>query len=339
MRYLTTGILIAFVQLTAAQTTFIVDGFSDEYYGKVQINDTTEILSAGSVAIFSKKQNKEIIRVDSDELATNLHQGKLVANIRSLPYGKQSLIMYGDYNFDNKKDFAICDGQNSCYHGPSFKIYLATKKGFSYSKAFTRLTQEYCGMFEVNSDTKTLHTFTKSGCCMHAFSEFVVEKNIPKAIKVVTEQNEIAYNIITVETRDGKQMRAQTVKTIDVNREGIKVVLSFMIPESGKNVILFNCNDRTLNCAILQADKTVEFSFPVETIYKNPDFSYDTSANNQSLTFSSGKTTYTIYDNLTELKMRVCVDGTCSDILADGSTKIGTLQKLLDVKLDNVVIR
>jgi hypothetical protein len=33
----------------------------------------------------------------------------------------KSLIMYEDFNFDGKKDLAICDGQNSSYHLPSLR--------------------------------------------------------------------------------------------------------------------------------------------------------------------------------------------------------------------------
>lgn len=49
--------------------------------------------------------------------------------------------MYEDFNFDGNKDFAIMDGQNSCYHGPSYRIYLAADKGFSFNEAFTRLAR------------------------------------------------------------------------------------------------------------------------------------------------------------------------------------------------------
>ena len=77
-----------------------------------------------------KKNKKQLIKINSDELTFTLHKGKVLANVKELPYGKQSSILYEDFNFDGIKDFAIMDGQNSCYHGPSFQIYLATNKGF-----------------------------------------------------------------------------------------------------------------------------------------------------------------------------------------------------------------
>jgi hypothetical protein len=64
------------------------------------------------------------------------------------------------------------------------------------------------------------------------------------------------------------------------------VILSFIIAENGKKIILYNINDRTLNYALLRKD-TVEFFFPIETVYKNPDFRFDSSATGLSVTFTT----------------------------------------------------
>lgn len=323
--------------LTFAQTVFTVDNFSKDYYGKVEISDTTEVFSKGWVAIYNRKTNKQIIKVVSEELAFSLHDGKVFANIKSSPYGEQSLIMYEDYNFDGKKDFAIEDGQNSCYHGPSFKIYLATNKGFSYSEAFTKLAQEYCGMFQVDYSEKKIYTMTKSGCCWHQFSEFIVKNNKPKAIKIITEEQDFAFNIFTEETWNGKRMIKKQEKTIDTEQEGIQIILSFIVPENGKKVILFNINDRTLNYAILRKDSTVEFSYPIETVYQNPDFKFNKSKTNRSVTFSNKSATYKIYERPTELGIEITIDGKTYNLLGDNKTKTGGLDNLLKVQLDNVV--
>jgi hypothetical protein len=170
-----------------SQTTFVIDNFSKDYFGKLFIADTTEVFSKGWIAIFDKKSKKQLIKINSDELTFELHKGKVLANIKELPYGEQSQILYEDYNFDGKKDFAIMDGQNSCYHGPSFQIYLATDNGFKQSPEFTKLSQYYCGMFDIDYKTKTIHTMTKSGCCWHQYSEFKVKDNKPYPIKIIEE--------------------------------------------------------------------------------------------------------------------------------------------------------
>jgi hypothetical protein len=337
MKTVSTILFFLLTHLTFGQTVFSVDGFAKDYYGKVEISDTLEVFSKGWVAIYDRKTNKQIIKVVSDELALSIHDGKAIANIKSLPYGEQSLIMYDDFNFDGKKDFAIEDGQNSCYHGPSFKIYLATNKGFSFNEEFTRLAQEYCGMFQVDCNEKKISTMSKSGCCWHEFSEFVVENNKPKAIKIITDQQDLPFNILTEQTWNGKTMLKKTTKTIDIEQEEIQVILSFIVPENGKKVILYKINDRTLNYALVRKDSTVEFSYPIETVYQNPDFKFDNTSNNRSVTFTNESASYKIYDRPVELGMEITVDGKTYNLVGENKTRRGGLDNLLKVQLDNVV--
>lgn len=336
MRISATILLAILTSLTYAQKVFIVDNLSKDFYGKIQISDTSEVFSKGWVAIYERKTNKQIIKVASEELALTVHEGKAIANIRSLPYGEQSLIMYDDFNFDGKKDLAISDGQNSCYHGPSFKIYLANGKGFLYNKEFTRLAQEYCGMFNIDDEAKKIYTMTKSGCCWHEFSEFIVVNNKPKAVKIVTNEQEIPFTIYTEETWNGKSMIKKSVKTIDPDQEGIEVILSFKIPENDKQIILYNINDRMLYYALVQKDSTVEFSYPIEAVYQSPDFQFDNTLNNFGVTFINKSTIYKVYERLNEIGITINADGKTYNWIGDLNTKKGSLGILQKVKLDNV---
>jgi hypothetical protein len=83
MKALTTILLTIFTTVTLAQNIFTVDNFSKDYYGKIQISDTSEVFSKGWVAIYDRRTNKQIIKVASDELALTLHDGKAFANIKS----------------------------------------------------------------------------------------------------------------------------------------------------------------------------------------------------------------------------------------------------------------
>lgn len=341
MKILTTLFLLIVSNSIFAQVVFTVDNFSKDYYGKVAIEDTSEVFSKGWVAIFDTKTNKQLVKVTSDELALELHEGKVVANIKELHYGEQSLIMYDDYNFDGRRDLAIEDGQNSCYHGPSYKVYLATKKGFAYSKDFTKLAQDYCGMFDIDSSNKIISTMTKSGCCWHQYSEFVVENNKPKAIKIVEDdQTDFPYGIHSEEIWNGKKMVKTAHRTIDLEQEGIKIVLSFTAEQNDKQVVLFNINDRTLNYALVQKDGTVEFSYPIETVYQNPDFKFDTAQTTRYVSFVNKNARYRIYEDK-DGKVGIEIGVGNKDYMwlgLDGS-KQGSLDELLRVKLDNVVIR
>jgi len=53
----------------------------------------------GAIVIYDKKTGREVIKVSSDELAfDHPADGKVAANIKELPYGEQSVIMYDDFN-------------------------------------------------------------------------------------------------------------------------------------------------------------------------------------------------------------------------------------------------
>ena len=337
MKYFKTLFLLLIINLTYGQVTFNVNNISKDYFGKIYISDTTEVFSQGWVGIFDKKSKKQLIKVTADELTYNLHEGKLLANIKQLPYGEQSQIMYEDYNFDGKKDFAIMDGQNSCYHGPSFQIYLATTNGFKLSNEFTRLAQEYCGMFYVDSKEKKISTMTKSGCCWHQFSEFIVENNKPKVIKIVEEGGmDFPYSTYSEEVWNGKKMITTIKTTINLEEEGIKPILRFHIDKNGKDIILFNINDRTLNYAVINKDDSVEFSYPIETIYQNPDFTFNKKEN--TIVFKNKNVTYKIYNDIDKVGIQINIDGKLYDWSGNNMTKKGTLENLLVTKLDNVVI-
>jgi hypothetical protein len=303
MKYLTTTLLLFLFNLTFAQTTFKVNNFAKDYYGKIFISDTSEVFSKGWVAIYDTKSQKQIIKVEAEELALSLHDGKALANIKQLPYGEQSSIMYEDYNFDGIKDFAIEDGQNSCYHGPSFRIYLGTKNGFKFSPEFTVLAQDYCGMFQVDYKQKKISVMTKDGCCWHQFSEFIVENNKPKVIKIVEDdQMNFPYNYYSEQNWDGKKMVLTSKSMINLEEDGIKTILSFTVDKNQKQVVLFNINDRTLNYVLIDKNDEVEFSYPINTIYQNPDFNFDKKTILLHLKIKMLLIQYTIVSILLELR-------------------------------------
>lgn len=337
MRFLFVIAFFFMSNVTFSQKTFKVDNFSKDYFGKVFISDTSEVFSQGWIGIYDRNTKNQLIKVKSDELAIELHNGQLLANIKELPYGEQSLIIYEDFNFDGVKDFAIEDGQNSCYHGPSFKIYLADKSGFRLDSDFTRLAQEYCGMFDINRSDSTISTMAKDGCCWHQFSEFKVVNNKLQAI-VITEDDktDFPYETISKETWNGTKMIKTSQKTIYLDDERVKIILSFKVNNKGKEVVLFNINDRTLNYALLVKDEYVEFSFPREKIYKNPDFEYD--SQKSTLTFRNGKATYIVHDKDTDFGIEILVNGKRYFWEGDKSTSHGSLDKLKINQLDNVTI-
>ena len=320
------------------QKTFDVQNFSEDYYGKVYLEQPAEVFSKGWVAIYQKKNNKQLIKIDSDELAGDTENGKIKANVKELPYGEQSIIIYQDFNFDGIKDFAIMDGQNSCYHGPSFQIYLAGKiKGkFTQSPAFTNLAQDYCGMFDVDQKAKMLSTMTKSGCCWHQYSEYIVVNNRPKAVKIV-EDDAMNFPFSTLSTQiwNGKRMVETLKRTVDFDNEALKKLFSFKT-ENGGEVILFSY-DSSLHYAFINKSGNVDFAYPKDSAQEEPSFTLDSKENPTTLSFTNKNAVYKIYESTDhKIGVQVNVNGKLTDIAGDVKTSKGNLRQIVGANLENV---
>lgn len=296
-------------------TTFLVDNFSDEYYGKVHISDTSEVFSPGWISIIEKKTERELIKVDAEELTFDLHEGEILANIKELPYGEQSSILFEDFNFDGMKDFAIMDGQNSCYHGPSYQIFLATPKGFTLSPEFTSLAQDYCGMFDVDISTQRIFTMTKSGCCWHQFSEFKVKNNIPYPIKVVEES--LSFSGLTWDYSEenliNEEIQYSDYQMLAVELNTKNLLLQFEI-DKGKKMQIFIFENQ-LHYAFLDAEEKIELLY-------SGDFQYDQKKN--TLNFFNLNTQYSVYEDA----IRITTSSKNQERKSIKGSQVGSLKNL-----------
>ncbi|WP_110309056.1 XAC2610-related protein [Dysgonomonas alginatilytica] len=319
-----------------SQVTFVTDSFSDHYYGKVYVADTTEILSPGWIAIYKKGTDKELIRVEAEDLAVSYTNNSVEVNVKELPYGEQSVIMYEDFNFDGIKDFAIQDGQNSCYHGPSYQIYLAEKGQFVFSDEFTSLAQNYCGMFGVSSEDKQLYTMTKSGCCWHQFARFDVVQNKPREVYRLEEGIDFSipqfFNTTIFEWNGKKLVETSSVRNLSVDIKDC--LFSFDIPAKKKKVVLFN-SDEYITYAFLNEFNEVEYFYPNDK--DTASFELTTRNESDTLRFSTKDAQYIIYNTDTKVGIKVITKGKIYDMPGDVySRESGRMFYLFDYGLVNL---
>ncbi|MDR6782776.1 XAC2610-related protein [Pedobacter africanus] len=308
-----------------AQTVFRVDDFSKEYYGKIVISDTTET-SPGWVGIYKRSNNKRIIKVNATRTDW------LLWEVES--EGRQNAIIYKDFNFDGLKDFAVQDGYHSCYNAPSFAVYLATPKGFVFNNDFTRLTQNYCGMFQIDKKTKTISNTTKSGCCWHEYSTFKVNNNMPRAIKVVTEdcRSLESYCRMRIQKWNGKRMVIK--KSIKLNTNRIDTIFSFIVPENGKRILLFTI-DNQLEYALFDKTGAVEFTYPYGAGDNTSGFRFYADKNRR-LEFSNKKVRYAIFERTDGIGITIWAKGKTYCWEGEMETRKGGLYKYTTMGFDNV---
>lgn len=321
------------------QKIFDVQDFSKDYYGKVYIESPTEVFSKGWVEIYQKSNNKKLIKVSSDELVGETEDGKIKTNVKQLPYGEQSVIIYEDFNFDGIKDFAIMDGQNSCYHGPSFQIFLGgkTKGAFRLNKSFTKLAQDYCGMFDIDPKEKKIHTMTKSTCCWHQYSDFIVQNNKPKAIKIIEENYNAPFVYFDIQTlKNGRMIRTQE-KSL-ANPEELDVLLSFKL-QNKKEVFLLNVNDE-LSYNLVNEKGNLELSLPFDAGKRKTSFVLDSKENLQTLSFINSSYEYKIYEESNnEIAIQVNGKNFSKTFIGNNDSKKGSLQNLLSQTLTNLTFK
>ncbi|RQO66960.1 hypothetical protein DBR44_16800 [Aquitalea sp. FJL05] len=126
------------------------------------------------INIIDKRSQRQLqqLRLDNVYMAHG-DDGKPLVNSARL-YDLQGVINVADFNFDGHADFAVQNGNDGPYGGPTYSVYLydSTSTQFVLSDELSTLTAETLGMFQVDAKRKRLSTFAKSGCCYHETTHY-----------------------------------------------------------------------------------------------------------------------------------------------------------------------
>ncbi len=328
-----------------------IKDFSDSYEAVIDRNSTdTLVIDADhnyvpeyKIIIKDKKTEKELLTTYTSSFPEYLldeHQEAL-PNIKELPYGSQSVLIYEDVNFDGRNDFALMNGNNSCYSGPSFDIYLVNPEGnLVYSESFSDLSNNNCGMFHIDHDTKIIHTMVKSGCCWHQFSEYKVLDNEPKLVKRTEEAYLLGYpTLVEVTAVDYKNGVARETHQLFLPEDTV-IIFSFYLDKNKKRVVVFQ-DDNKLYYALLQADETVEFYYPKpyfdetrqETIYDKITYN----EKKKTLTFSKASARYELYASEKEMGVKVTTKGKMYNLKGNPKTATGHLPDVMKTPFTNLL--
>jgi hypothetical protein len=117
------------------------------------------------------------------------HNDETGQNRRGL-YAEEYSFVGNDFNFDGLEDFAVCNGREGGYGGPSYNVFLFDRKSgrFVESPRLSRLTEGvYLGLFFPDAKKRRLTAHSKSGCCYHETDVFAVVNNRPVLVEKVVE--------------------------------------------------------------------------------------------------------------------------------------------------------
>lgn len=341
-------LIFSYITNTQAQEAEYRIPISDRYYGKVFLTDASELSSPGWIAIYNKKTEKELIKVESEDLYVYYDKDGIPSiNVVELPYGEQSTIIYDDFNFDGIKDFALRDGNNSCYSGPSYQVFLADRKGgFEFNADFTDLAQSYCGFFSVDYDKKRIHTMTKSGCCWHWFYTFDVANNSPRMREKIEEKLDFTVPFLLENTTtQWDTNRKETVKQEDIlflRDNNANVLFSFDLQNKSRTVMLIN-NDEYLYYIFAKentrGDSIAEFYYPSNNAPNiDQPLTYNVDNGEETISFANQSAKYEIYNTRDKVGIRVTTNGKVYDMPGKPASRNVTyfFDKLEGVGFDNL---
>jgi len=272
------------VQAQSKDDIRLVD-FSDKYTGTVSVAQDEEAETNCTVNLYDKNGNK-IFSEPAFLSEFDLDEGNRArTNIKELPYGEQSILIFEDFNFDGQEDIALRTGFFSCYGGPSYAVYLAQGKGFVYNESFSELGQNYCGMFQVDTDKKQLHTMTKSGCCWHEFATYEVYNDTVVPVEVIEEQYSGMFVDYKVSKRENGKMKDSFYQVFDTGDKTPEFMLNF---ENGKKMYLTTGMNDDLYYVFTDKDQKVELAYNDAIVYHRK---------NNTFSFTNRKTTYIVSEN------------------------------------------
>jgi hypothetical protein len=321
--------------LLAAPRTFRIADFSPDFYATVTVDDESlgEVFREGSVSVFDAVSKQELVSVSADELSFDAPSGVAPANVAELPYGTQSLVLFQDFDFDGLPDLALMDGQKSCYHGPSYRIYLQ-KKGHRLvaSPAFTELAQSYCGMFQVDAAARRLRTMAKNGCCMHVYDTYSVVNHVPHVVESVVESMLADAPAYMQLERTGRP----TIFALNSLADGLTTpVVEFELAGDKKRRVAVFVTEGVLDYALAVGDEQrVEFSYYLDVLRRRtgnvpaklPPFRFD--AAKGELSFANGPYRYVICDAPGRLGIEVRQGRHVTFLAGNAQTRSGGLERL-----------
>jgi hypothetical protein len=339
-------ILLLATAVRADPVTLDVGKFSDRYYVKVVggREDEERGVKLGVVQVYDRKRpGKPIITLESAAFGVDDEEvvDEVVdANMHEFPYGEHSSLIYEDFNFDGEKDLAIMDGSYSCYNGPSFQVYLADGKGgFAHNPEFTRLAQDYCGFFDIDTEAKTINVMTKSGYAWHRYERYKVNGKHLRLIHSLTDDGSMSRNFSGVTIIEVGAKGKKTTIRYTLNEKTNPIVLQFSLKSAPhKEIVLFLGYDADYALLNGKNEENVEVEYSYELAVKGvmPPGKYRDSsdsiltldAENNSLCFGFGDTTYTVVDQPERLGVQVKQGQRITFLVGDPDTRMGDLMEI-----------
>ena len=319
-----------------SQKEYRIENFSEQYYGRVYVENPDIDSEIMIVKIFDKHTQRLLVETQIEaDMSYEIGEGdEIESNVFEAPYGKQSLVICDDFNCDGTDDIAIKIGNYSCYGGPAFDIYVNRAGILEKDDILSGLAQEYCGMFEYDCASKEINVMTKSGCCFHIYETYTIAQGKPELRKRV-EANGLSYfPVVTItEMKEGKEIVFEKPYWEAMSEE--EALFQFKLQNSEKSVVLFLRNEYLLY-VFLDKDENIEFMYSRDADQDTSKFQLSEKGNRKELTFNNASAKYTIYESDESIGIEVYTNKKLYNMKGDLESKIGSLSNLKNKEVLNL---
>lgn len=309
------------------------------YRAKVEIKECKHdnCSSQAVISIFDQNDKRIIHSRTEKEISGLFYDEMIKVNSQQISYEDQGLIVYEDFNFDGIKDLAIADGNYSCNDSMAFAVFINQNGKFIHSKEFSALTTNYCGIFQADAISQRIYTSRKNGCCHYQFSEFGIENNLPKQLKISERSpGKEGYYIewVTKEWKNEKWLERSYKTLLDEESRKDIEIFSFKLDDKTKDVYLIGNPKGILTFQFTNKDGIIQ-------LYKDSDFIFQTNETESTLSFNIDNTEYIIYQalDLNESGLRFISNGKKFFSRSKPGTLHGRLDRITKNEYTNVIIK
>jgi ankyrin repeat protein len=173
-----------------AEETFVLDAASQTYAAELRVERCEKDSCGGRLTLLLRKRGAggpvQTLTVGETVFFKDA-SGKPEVNV-TRGYDVQSVVHFGDFDFDGREDVAVVYRERSGYLGLGYDVYVERDGKLVHSPAFSALADTgRLGMFAVDPKARRLRTSSKSGCCEHETNEYAVVDGRPVLVRTVLE--------------------------------------------------------------------------------------------------------------------------------------------------------
>lgn len=320
-----------------AQTSFIVDDFSEEYYIKVAVEPETDDSEIETVRfhVFDKQNDKKLTTSSADWSSRYIAQNFPKAEGISVPYHEQSWFLYEDINFDGIKDVVL--PQTYIVPFPSipsqgFVVFEGDGKGkYLYNRAFsTKIRSKYPAVLTIDSTQKKLVLQQHDYQDLESYeAEYEVQGNEPVFIKSKLQYQHQPYSHHTVAYSKGEaaERKVEHYKEFNLDKKDTEEILKVALP-AWKATARLAATQGTVYLMIEHE------SGQIEEVYSQL---YHTRTTDEEVLYFGDKKSFLSESHNGEISLVWREADETLQTKTDSQNKLGSLKNLLQMQADNIL--